>query len=184
MGGLGSGNRDHRWRKKTVVEDCLEIDANRWMREGILRADVHRTGSWRWTYTAGGSFLVNYEVNTLDQLAASVHLWYSWEWTATKERDSANYRVDLTATRPHLGGLRWWFLCPLTVNHRACTRQVGRLYLPPDARYFGCRHCYDLTYTTCQKSHKFDRFHRRMACNLGWDLETLKWVLKESGRRR
>jgi len=23
-------------------------------------------------------------------------------------------------------------------------------------RYFGCRHCYNLTYTSCQESHKYD----------------------------
>lgn len=31
-------------------------------------------------------------------------------------------------------------------------RRVGELYLPPGARYFGCRHCHRLTYKT-RKRH-------------------------------
>lgn len=38
MGGPGSGSHYYRALrdKKTVVEDCLSLDANRWAREGIL----------------------------------------------------------------------------------------------------------------------------------------------------
>lgn len=50
-------------------------------------------------------------------------------------------QVWLTATRPRFGGLRWWFVCPLVVKGRSCKRRVGKLYLPPHGRYFGCRHC-------------------------------------------
>jgi hypothetical protein len=45
---------------------------------------------------------------------------------------------------------RWSFICPLIVNGRPCGRRVGKLYLPPSARYFGCRHCHGLTYTSAQ----------------------------------
>jgi len=31
---------------------------------------------------------------------------------------------------------------------------VGKLYLPPGGKYFGCRHCYNLTYKSCQESDK------------------------------
>jgi hypothetical protein len=40
---------------------------------------------------------------------------------------------------------------------------VGKLYLPPGGRYYGCRHCYDLTYTSCQESHKYDGMWRALA---------------------
>jgi len=36
---------------------------------------------------------------------------------------------------------------------------LGVLYL---AKYAGCRHCYDLTYESCQESHKFDSLAQRM----------------------
>jgi hypothetical protein len=42
----------------------------------------------------------------------------------------------------------------LVVSGSPCYRRVGKLYLPPGGRYFGCRHCYDLTYTSCQEHDK------------------------------
>jgi hypothetical protein len=33
-----------------------------------------------------------------------------------------------------------------------CGRRVGKLYLPPVARYYGCRTCHDLTYISFQRS--------------------------------
>ena len=67
---------------------------------------------------------------------------------------AVDYRVCLTTTRPRFGGLRWWFVCPLTKAGRPCTRRVGKLYLPPGGHYFGCRHCHDLTYESVQQHDK------------------------------
>ncbi len=156
MGGFGSGNRYHWWRgtKKTTVEDSLRIDANRWMREGILRAGVHLLGSRQWTYSSGSTFRVDCEVQTMDMGRPLLRLFYSWTWNGDSQPQSEDYHVALTATRPRFGGLRWWFVCPLVVKGVACGRRVGKLYLPPSGRYFGCRTCHDLTYTSCQESHK------------------------------
>jgi hypothetical protein len=153
MGGTGSGNHDHWWRsgKKEVVEDCLSLDANRWMREGYLGASVQALGSWQWTYRSGSRFSVSYTVDTRDLADPFVRLSYSWVWPPAQEPQSADYLVRLTATRPRFGGLRWWFVCPLIVRGQPCNRRVGKLYLPPRARYFGCRRCHELTYTSCQE---------------------------------
>jgi hypothetical protein len=40
------------------------------------------------------------------------------------------------------------------VSGQACNRRVGKLYFPPGGRYFGCRHCYCLTYRTVQEHDK------------------------------
>jgi hypothetical protein len=45
----------------------------------------------------------------------------------------------------------FYFICPLVVNGRACRRRVAKLYLPPGGEYFGCRHCYNLTYESCKE---------------------------------
>jgi hypothetical protein len=182
MGGPGSGNRSWRFNTKTVVEDCLSIDANRWTREGILKAGVHTTGSWRWTYRSGSSFSVNYGVNTLDLNHPFVRLWYSWTWAGMKDPQTEDYTVRLTITLPHLGGVRWWFVCPLVREGRPCLRRVGKLHLPPRGRYFGCRHCYDLTYTSCRESHKFDGLYRFMAGNMGVDYASIKQALEQLGK--
>src|SRR5262249_13398702 len=104
----------------------------------------------RWAYRDGRENSISYEVNTLDPARPFVRLSYTLTHADTKERESLAYRVELTTTRPRFGGVRWWFVCPLVVRACPCERRVGKLYLPPGGRYFGCRHCYDLTYHSTQ----------------------------------
>jgi hypothetical protein len=186
MGGSGSGNFYHWWRhgKKTTVEDCKSIDANRWMREGILKSGVRSIGGWRWVYHSGKENSISYDVDTLDPARPVVRLSYSLTRAEMKERDSLDYRVQLTTTRPRFGGLRWWFICPLIVGGRACNRRVGKLYLPPGGRYFGCRHCYNLTYTSCQESRKYDSLWRRLGASMGLDAATVRRAMNRIGKRR
>jgi hypothetical protein len=154
MGGSGSGNFYHWWRgnKKGTVESCRSLDANRWMREGILTARVHQHGGWNWYNSTTGerTSSIGYEVCTLDLDAPWLRLHYNF----TASGVSVDYRVRLATTRPRFGGLRWWFLCPLSCGGRPCGRRVGKLYLPPGGGYFGCRHCHDLTYESAQEHDK------------------------------
>jgi hypothetical protein len=156
MGGPGSGSHYHWWRssKKTTVEECLRLDANRWMREGILKMGSQRSGSWHWTYNDGRECSISFAVTMLDGGDPRLYLSYAWTRSSTGEKESLDYQVDLEATRPQFGGLRWWFVCPLLVHGQACHRRVAKLYLPPGSRYFGCRHCHDLTYTSAQERDK------------------------------
>ncbi|MFH1067896.1 MAG: hypothetical protein V1746_08355 [bacterium] len=84
--------------------------------------------------------------------------------TRTGEKSALDYKVRLVWTPCRFGGRRWWFICPLVINEKACNRRVGVLYLG-NGKYFGCRHCYNLTYTSAKESHKFDRFYQRMGIN-------------------
>ena len=52
------------------------------------------------------------------------------------------YRAQLVTTAQHLGGVRYWWLCP------RCRRRVAHLYGGP---MFWCRHCHGLTYATVQE---------------------------------
>src|SRR5436309_1891773 len=109
MGGSGSGNW-YRWGgKKDTVEACRELDANRWMREGILKAGVRQSGSWCWFRDAGRqerTAAISYEVNTLDAAP-----WVRLSYTFTGSGAEIDYKIPLTTTRPRFGGLRWWFVC-------------------------------------------------------------------------
>jgi hypothetical protein len=61
---------------------------------------------------------------------------------------------------------------------------VGKLYLPPGAGYYGCRHCHELTYTSCQESHQYDSLYRFMAGNMGTDFATVKQAMARIGKRK
>src|SRR6185369_10508511 len=87
-------------------------------------------------------------------------------WSSARLSYSVNGRsvgltVRLVTTQPNYGGVRWWFVCPLTTRGQACNRRVMKLYLPPNGHYFGCRHCYDLTYRSRQQSDKRVAWLRR-----------------------
>jgi hypothetical protein len=122
------------------------------MREGILKAGVWQRGEWCWyrdTAMKEKTSGIGYEVNTTTQ-SPWLRLFHSF----SRSGESVDYRITLLTTTPRFGGLRWWFLCPLVVNGRSCERRVGKLYLPPRGRYFGCRHCHQLTYRSCQEHDK------------------------------
>jgi hypothetical protein len=61
---------------------------------------------------------------------------------------------------------------------------VGELHLPPHGRYFGCRHCHDLTYTSCQESRKYDRVWRMLAESTGYDPAVVKRAMNSIGKRK
>ena len=141
MGGPGSGNHYHWWR---VARKPSWRTARRWtqttqMRESVVVPGIHRTGGWKWFNAATGekTSSIGYEVCTLDMSAPWLRLHYRF----TERNVAIDYRVRLTTTRPRFGGLRWWFVCPLVVGGQPCNRRVGKLFLPPAGRYFGCRPC-------------------------------------------
>jgi hypothetical protein len=164
------------------MEDCRRLDANRWMREGILKAGVHHSGSWAWFRDAARTeqtSAIGYEVNTLSNPP-----WVRLFYTFIERQDSLDYRIHLVTTRPRFGGQRWWLICPLGGNGRPCGRRVGKLYLSPHCRYFGCRHCHELTYTSCQESRKYDGLFRHLAAEMGQDFATVKRMMNRIGKRR
>ena len=86
------------------------------------------------------------------------------------KKETIDYRVRLATTKPRFGGVRWWFLCPLLVYGMPCGRRVGKLYMPPGGRYFGCRHCHKLNYASSQDSHMERRHIRKLARDMGVDV--------------
>jgi hypothetical protein len=104
------------------------------------------------------------------------------QYRITGTGDQIDLPIRLEITRPNLGGVRWWGRCPLVVSNVACNMRVCKLYLPPGGRYFGCRHCHQLTYTNCQESHGDDRHNRRLAGKMGQDFATVKRLMSSLGK--
>jgi len=111
--------------KKLTVEECERISIST-----IVRKQVHHV------------YKLIPDVS-LEELNAIV----------AQRLDNINYqsiihgyllKLSFTTTVPHLGGVRYWFVCPY------CDRRVGTLYRPRFAGYFKCRYCYNLTYKSAQ----------------------------------
>lgn len=157
MGGLGSGRRPS-FDKKTVVEDCRVLDLGALLRDGRVVPGQLAFGSLHWTnaHTNEERGSVSF-VSGGGPDGAFLRLRYR---LVNREGD-VDERLQLVSTPCHWGGFRWWFTCPLEAHGRPCGRRVGKLYLPPGRRLFGCRHCYNLTYTSVQEHDKRVDFYRR-----------------------
>lgn len=152
MGGSGS-SRWGSYTPKTTVEQCYSLTVS----------DLNKAGAFNYHYITGwigypsdtfpdtNRFTVFLEIGYTESGARLLALSY---WV-----NGVNERIEVPVviqfTRPQFGGVRRWFTCPLSVNDEACGRRVGKLYLlPPGARYFGCRRCHDLVYSSSQEHDK------------------------------
>ena len=140
MGGFGSGRRDGR----TLVEDCLSLDVAGLVRDGLIVPGGRKASSlhWRDVETGREAGSAGYEADMVDPGAATLRL--SWR-AGTRIR---SVTIRLATTRQRLGGMRWWFLCPIT------GRRAGKLHLPPGGDTFASRRALGLAY----RSQRLDRF--------------------------
>jgi len=184
MGGFGSG----RWTwhsKRQTVEDALAI------RAGTLKEAFNRGQAWRgsiwWTSSRTGerTSSIGYEFWPAEAEGGTVRAG-RLRLRYTTKRHAGNvdsdYWIDLETTPCNFGGVRWWFLCPMVRGGRPCRRRCGKLYCPGHALYFGCRECYDLTYTSCQESHKFDAMFAALAADTGFTPDQVKRALTNRWR--
>jgi len=139
--------------KKDTVEDCRSVSIAFLNKHGYLSPQCCQSGGISWK-------------NCYDEETASMGIAVSmiegeryarFQYTITDrhsgEKTDYDYKVSLTTTLCNFGGVRYWFICPLSLNGVYCGRRVGKLYLGPGGRYYGCRHCYDLSYESRNRSH-------------------------------
>lgn len=125
---IGFGKAEADWLRK--------IDVYWLNKHGYFKG--FRRGGIEWTGGNGKASIGIYAETLTD--TPHIRLQYSQTNNLTGSKKEFDYRVGLTTTPCHYGGVRWWFICPLS----SCGRRVGTLY--KDGNLFGCRHCYDLTY--------------------------------------
>jgi hypothetical protein len=122
-------------------------------RHGYLKGLV--SGGIEWRNALGeniGSIGLQVYTDDASPPRGRLRLHYTRTNTVTGEEKQIDYTVDLVSTPCNFGGFRYWFLCPLVIDNQPCQRRVAKLCLPPGQTYFGCRHCYGLTYQ-CQREH-------------------------------
>jgi hypothetical protein len=150
MGGPGSG-RWHGHTKADAVEDCLTLDLGQLAGEGAFTP--WHTGALRWLRGERETASIRYAVRPAGDGLVFV-LSYRCTPPGGAAGEDVEMAVGLEALPLPFGGVRWWGQCPLVISGRPCGRRVLKLYLPPGARYFGCRRCYGLTYRSVQEHDK------------------------------
>lgn len=135
MGGIGSGQ----WGSKATTESQqIRIDI-RWLkRQGYLIPGG--TGSMTWSQGGEQTASIGFQMRQNQIILSYRRKSDDDEWEEVEQ----NIWFDRTPC--NYGGNRIWFKCP------RCRRRVAILY--GAIKYFFCRHCYGLTYTTQQLSPK------------------------------
>ena len=136
MGGWGSGAS---WGYgKRICEDALRLDIRK-----IKRRDCLNPGnqfSWQWTFRDSKSS-IGIKVHDQHVVLNYIH-----------KKEPVEQQIPLDWTSCHCGGKRSWWRCP------HCGRRCAVLYSA--GKYFSCRACQGLVYTsTCETAR--DRKFRR-----------------------
>lgn len=154
MGGIGSGTW-LRLNKRLTTEQLYSLDVNRLARDGMLCDGTAGVLFWLDADTGHRLASASYSSWSINGDCRVFEISYRWN-----NRDNFRSRIQLQATQPHFSGQRWWFTCPLSTNGVPCNRRAAKLYL--FGGQFGCRHCHNLTYRSCQESHQLERMCKRL----------------------
>ena len=110
MGGYGSGRRGGR----PTVQSAFRVEIDALRRDGLIRPGVR------------GGCVIRFSGPYRDlDVECETHIGGPWnDWVRLKyemtdywtgEELQIDDQIYLAATRPHFGGLRWWFVCPDSV---------------------------------------------------------------------
>src|SRR5918993_6108491 len=109
MGGRGSGNFSWRRQRRDLVEHALVLDMAALYQNRRLIPGTEMTGRWQVASPLGHrTMTITYDGDLTDPDDATLHVTF---WARGMERCQS---LRLTATRPRLGGVRLWFVCPIT----------------------------------------------------------------------
>ena len=136
----------------------------------------HKWGSIEWKWGDDSRSSIGVESDVQDPLQSYVRLHYTQTDRDTEEKKDFDYRVELVTTPCYYGGERYWFICPLSVGGKRCGRRVGTLHKGGD--YFGCRHCYDLAYSSQHqnRSSKYFPLFRIMDLEMKREKEDYRYL--------
>jgi hypothetical protein len=172
------------WNRKTRVDEARSIDIL-----DLQRKEVFSKGS-AWTMTSSWSrngkviASISFQVESDNNAPIGLRFMYTITNNHINEKKDYSYIIPVVSTHCNYGGKRWWFICPLSMNGRACQRRCRIIYLPPGAEYLGCRECHQLTYESRQRHREkfYEGFEKpyKAAEAARKELETIRsWEKRE-----
>ena len=141
------------------MENGLTLDLNQLIRQRDILPGRHISGSLMWSDAHSGEKIASIDFEA--SLISEGHAWARLRYIDGGQL--MDYRVQIQASPCHYGGMRWWWVCPIS------GLRVAKLYLPPGATTFAPRQIYRLAYRS-QRDAKIDRTHarqRRLYSKLG-----------------
>lgn len=136
---------------KATAEQSNRLSTFWLKKHGYLDKDCsHQAGGISWSYGySDNKSSIGFAVKRDDWGTPYERAYVNLNYTHTDhwnggEKSKIDYNVELTTTRCHYGGVRYWFVCPLYKGGRYCGRRVGVIY--SIGKWFGCRHCGEICY--------------------------------------
>jgi len=139
------------WSTRLLVEHCRVLSVDPMQRDRVFSSPGGSSWTITWADSRGQTEAsLDYAFVRSDEgLSLFLAPWMTDR--RTRIELSGERRIQLTATRPHFGGRRFWFRCPFMRDGKACGRRVGRLYLPPGKAMLGCRICHNLIHRSARE---------------------------------
>jgi len=137
------------YSNRYIVEDCKKLEISWLKKVGYLNGVRSGNVSWSIGENKTGNVGIFVTVGYGDK--DYIRFKYTITDNSTGNKKDFDYKIPLVTSKCNFGNKRYWFKCQLSRNEKYCGRRTGVLYLPPNGKYFGCRHCYDLIYNSqCQ----------------------------------
>jgi hypothetical protein len=158
---------------KSEADWCNKIEI--WW---LLR-DIKEKGGYKYTTVSwgenGSRGRVSIQVSIYNE-GKYARFIYTQTDNNTGEKKDFDYSVQIIETTCHFGGTRHWFKCSLYKNNKPCGRRVGVLYKAGD--WFGCRHCYELTYSSRKVNKRYKLYPMFRVLDLDMKIEKLEQKAK------
>jgi hypothetical protein len=169
-------------RLERLIEYALPLNIDqikKAIKTGGVNSCLPISGQLNWTFGPGRRSAANFEAR-LQFPNGYVELEFLVADERTRSSRNVKQRISLSATRPRFGGMRWWFICPVTGE------RAGRLYLPPGASEFASRRAHGLAYA-CQTesiNERAARRRRKLLARLGDEDAPFGWTPLKPRRMR
>jgi hypothetical protein len=114
-----------RWRERVRLEDGLELDLNKLLRDGFGKIGEWRRRSIQWSYVGTGEVIASGSLE--------MEMTYESDARAQLTLGRLSQFIRMVREPRRFGGGQWYFVCPTTA------RLASVLWLPPGASRFASR---------------------------------------------
>lgn len=154
-------------------------------RQNLIKEDTYLPQNIQWSDTSTKKVTgnINIYINTVknnDVGHSYIQFSYKSRMSGETEWTDIDYKLELLKIPCNFGGFRWYFKCGLLKNDKYCGRRVAILYSV--GNYFGCRHCADLSYESCNENKKSPYEYLRILAK-SWKADEFYMTLKRKTYR-
>lgn len=130
-----------------TTEQAKRIELSWLKKQNFLSGYRYENISWSMNGSPTGN--INIQVDTSSE-NPNIKFIYKVRPHGDGEWTDMNFSFRMESLPCRFGGKKWFFICGLYKNSQYCGRRVRILY--QTGNYYGCRHCAELSYESCNVS--------------------------------